>query len=93
MTDTAHAKSVRLITTAVHIHTAVIEAHIVRTAGTALYRRPIVSVCTGVLQRTVRVVAVSDSGKLYSRRLHYALRDVVPNCLYVNEPLCVKSGS
>ncbi len=92
MADTAHAKAVTLVRV-VHVHIAAIEVHTVRVVSIVLRGRPIVSVRTGIVQRTVRVVAVSDSGKLYSRRLHYALRDVVPNCLYVNEPLCVKSGS
>ena len=92
MADTAHAKAVTLVAVC-YGHAATVEVQMVRVVSIGLCGRPIVSVCTGVLQRTVRVVAVSDSGRLYSRRLHYALRDVVPNCLYVNEPLCVKSGS
>ena len=57
-----------------------------RVVRAALHGRPIVPVRAVVVQRTGRVgVTVADSGKLYSRRLHYALRDVVPNCLCVNE--------
>ena len=52
--DTAHAKSVLLIV-GVHIHTAAIEVHVVRVVGTALRRRPIVSVRTGIVQRTGRI--------------------------------------
>ena len=83
MADTAHAKSVRLVGV-VRIHTAAIEVHVVRVVSIrrALHRRPIVPVRTGILQRTGRVVAVTDSGKLYSRRLHHAVRDVCPVLSY-----------
>ena len=83
--DTAHAKSVPLIVVVARINAATIEVHVVRVGGAVLHGRPIVAPRTGILQRTGRVVTVTDSGKLYSRRLHYALRDVVPNCLCVNE--------
>ena len=83
MADTAHATAVLLIVT-IHAHTAAIEVHVVRVVSIrrALHRRPIVPVRTGILQRTGRVVAVTDSGKLYSRRLHHAVRDVCPVLSY-----------
>ena len=77
MADTAHAKAVTLVVVTVHAHTAAIEVHVVRVVGTSLYGRPVVAVRTGIFQQTVGVVTVADSGKLYSRRLHHAVRDVV----------------
>ena len=77
MTDTAHAKSVPLIVVVARINAATIEVHVVRVVGTSLYGRPVVAVRTGIFQQTVGVVTVADSGKLYSRRLHHAVRDVV----------------
>ena len=75
LADTAHAKSVRLIVV-VHAYTAAIEVHPVRLVSIVLHGRPIVAVRTGIVQRTVRVVAVTDSGKRYSRRLQKAMRDI-----------------
>ncbi len=75
LADTAHAKSVRLIVV-VHAYTAAIEVHTVRLVSIVLHGRPIVAVRTGIVQRTVRVVAVTDSGKRYSRRLQKATRDI-----------------
>ncbi len=66
----------------VRVHTATIEVHLVRVGRAVLRRRPIVSVRTGIVQRTVRVVAVPDSGKLHiaedktSRLLQKATRDI-----------------
>ena len=62
--DTAHAKSVPLIVVVRGFHTATIEVHTVRVVRVVLSRRPIVAVRTGIVQRTGRVVAVPDSGKL-----------------------------
>ena len=64
MADTAHAKAVPLIVVVARIHAAAIEVHVVRVVRVVLCRRPIVSVRTGIVQRTVRVVSVTDSGKL-----------------------------
>ena len=86
LADTAHAKAV-LSVGIVRVHTATIEVHLVRVGRAVLRRRPIVAPRTGILQRTGRVVAVTDSGKLYSRRLHHAVRDVVPGCL-VSKSVC-----
>ena len=55
LADTAHAKAVTLVAVTVHAHTAAIEVHVVRVVGTALRRRPIVSVRTGIVQRTGRI--------------------------------------
>ena len=88
LADTAHAKSVRLIVIVVRIQTAIIEVHIVRVVRVVLYGRPIVAPRTGIVQQAGRVVAVSDSGKLYSRRLHHAVRDVVPSCL-MSKSVCM----
>ena len=64
MADTAHATTVRLVAVA-RVHTAAIEVQTVRVVSIVLHGRPIVSVRTGIVQRTGRVVvAVPDSGKL-----------------------------
>ena len=63
MADTAHAKSVRLVGV-VRVHIAAVEVHVVRVAGIILRRRPILTVRTGDLKRTGRVVTLTDSGKL-----------------------------
>ena len=67
LSDTAHATTVRLVAVA-RVHTAAIEVQTVRVGGAVLRRRPIVSVRTGFVQRTGRVVAVADSGKLQQLR-------------------------
>ncbi len=64
LADTAHAKAVTLVRV-VHVHIAAIEVHTVRVVSIVLRGRPIVSVRTGIVQRTGRiVVAVPYSGKL-----------------------------
>ena len=61
--DTAHANAVLLIVVACREHTVGVEVHIVRVGRTVLLRRPIVSACTVVVQRTVRAATEADSGK------------------------------
>ena len=87
MADTAHAIAVPLIV-CVRVHIAAIEVHDVRVGRVVLRRRPIVPVRTGIVQRTVRVVAETDSGKLQSSRVNKqtftkgsARRGVMPACL------------
>ena len=86
MSDTAHAKTSRLVVV-VCVHTAAIEVHVVCVGRIVLCRRPIVSVCTGVLQRTGRVVSSTDSGKLYKQTFATCRTGRVARIAsYVNEP-------
>ena len=72
LADTAHAKAVTLVRV-VHVHIAAIEVHTVRVVSIVLRGRPIVSVRTGIVQRTGRVgVTVADSGKLQMSKLKRA---------------------
>ena len=63
LSDTAHATTVRLVAVA-RTHATATEVQTVRVVRTILRRRPIEAVRTGTVQRTVRFVAVPDSGKL-----------------------------